>query len=69
MKYKIELTYNAVKTYEIEARSMPEAHKKAYNIFMDSCLEEIFEESSIDTENFGVETKILGKDGTDMLHL
>ncbi len=69
MKYKVKLIYNAYKTYYVDAKSIEAAHKKAYNTFMDSRTDEIFEDSTVDIIDFGVETVVLGKDGTDMLHL
>ncbi len=69
MNYQVKLTYNAYKIYDIEAKSMEVAHKKAYNTFMDSHMSEILEDSTVDVIDFGVETNILGEKGTDMLHL
>ncbi len=68
MTFEVKLTYSAFKIYEIEAESQEIAHKKAYNSFMDSSSNDVFEESVIDVEDFSVETSVLGDNGTDMMH-
>jgi hypothetical protein len=67
-EYIVKLTYSACKIYKVEAPSMEAAHKKAYNTFLDSNLNEIFTDSTIEVNEFAVETSVDGKDGTDMLH-
>ena len=64
---EVILFYKARKKFIVKADSREEAHKKAFNLFMDSSPSEIFNESEI--ENDFVETSIEGEDGGDMLHI
>jgi len=63
---EVILFYKACKKFTVKADTREEAHKKAYNLFLDSSPEEIFSESEI--ENDFVETTIEGEEGSDMLH-
>lgn len=64
--YCVKLSYKAIKTIRVEAKNPQQAHKKAYNEFMDTPLDKIFIDSYL--ENFFIETKIEGENGSDMLH-
>ena len=68
--YSVDLLYRAKMTIEVDASDYSEAHKKAYNIFMDSSPDDIFSQSSVKYSL--VETSIKpdgnNKDGTDVLH-
>ena len=63
---KVKVCYKAYKYIMVNAKSREEAHKKAFNSFMDSPETEILEGSEID--DFFIETSIDGPDGGDMLH-
>ena len=63
---EVILFYKSRKKFIVKAETREEAHKKAYNLFMDSSPEQIFSESEI--ENDFIETTIEGEEGSDMLH-
>ena len=63
---RVKLIYKASKLFVVKADTREEAHKKAYNEFMDSPVSEILSESQI--EDFFIETEIAGEEGSDMLH-
>ena len=63
---KVKLIYKASKYFIVSADTREEAHKKAYNEFMDSPVSEILSESQID--DFFMATEIEGEEGSDMLH-
>lgn len=64
--FNVKLSYRAVKIICVKAENPQRAHKKAYNEFMDTPQNKIFEDSYL--EDFFIETKIEGKNGSDMLH-
>lgn len=63
---KVKVIYKACKYITVKADTREEAHKAAYNSFMDTPEGEIFNGSQI--EDFFVETSIDGPEGGDMLH-
>jgi len=63
---EVKLIYKASKIYKVKAGDAVEAHKKAYNQFMDTSERRIFEDSQI--EDFFIETSVDGPEGSDMLH-
>ena len=63
---KVKLIYKACKYFTVKAHTREEAHKAAYNSFMDMPQNNIFDGSEI--EDFFIETSIDGPDGGDMLH-
>ena len=64
--FDVKLSYRATKISRVRAKSSQRAHKKAYNEFMDTPQNRIFEDSCL--EDFFIETSIGGEDGSDMLH-
>lgn len=64
--FNVKLSYRVVKIICVKAKSPQRAHKKAYNEFMDTPQDKIFEDSHL--EDFFIETRIEGEDGSDMLH-
>lgn len=64
--YKVKVYYRAFKEIEIREEDYKKAHRKAYNIFMDSSPQETLESSKVDYSL--VETSILGDEASDMLH-
>jgi len=65
-EFEVRLFYKAFVDYKIEADDRVEAHKKAYNKFMDSPCSETFNNSQV--QDFFIETSIDGYDGSDVLH-
>jgi len=65
-EWEVKLFYKALKTFTIKADSREEAHKLAYNFFLDANPKEMLSNSEI--TNFFVETSIDGEHGSDMLH-
>jgi hypothetical protein len=63
---RVKLIYKACKYFTVKAHTREEAHKAAYNSFMDMAQNNIFDGSEI--EDFFIETSIDGPDGGDMLH-
>lgn len=64
--FNVKLSYRVSKIVSVRAKSPQRAHKKAYNEFMDTPQDKIFENSYL--EDFFIETRIEGRDGGDMLH-
>ena len=64
--FNVKLSYKATKFISVRAKSSQQAHKKAYNEFMDTPQDKIFEDSHL--EDFFIETRIEGENGSDMLH-
>jgi hypothetical protein len=64
--WEVKLNYKACKHFLVKADTREEAHKNAYNSFMDMAQTEILNGSEI--EDFFVETTIDGPEGGDMLH-
>jgi hypothetical protein len=65
-EWEVKLYYKAVKKYTVKADFREEAHKLAYNAFLDANPEELLSESEI--ADFFIETTIEGEEGSDMLH-
>lgn len=63
---KVKVIYKAFRHITVKADTREEAHKKAYNSFMDMGERDIFSRSQI--EDFFIETSIDGPEGGDMLH-
>ena len=63
---EVKLFYKACRIINVRADTREEAHKKAYNSFMDASPKAILESSEIEYDF--VETTIDGEDGSDMLH-
>ena len=64
--YKVKVYYRAFKEVKIEEEDYKKAHRKAYNLFMDSSPEETLRTSKVDYSL--VETSITGPEASDMLH-
>ena len=64
--FNVKLSYKVTKFIKVVAKSPQQAHKKAYNEFMDTPQDKIFKDSHI--EDFFIETSIEGEDSSDMLH-
>jgi len=65
-EFKVKVLFKAFNIVVVKADSREEAHKAAYNKFMDAPENRTLSESSID--DFFVETTIDGEEGSDMLH-
>tara|TARA_Y100000593_G_scaffold35861_1_gene70003 strand:- start:4382 stop:4612 length:231 start_codon:yes stop_codon:yes gene_type:complete len=65
-EFEVKVLYKAYKFVTVKADSREEAHKKAYNQFMDSPEKDTLRESSI--EDSFIETAIEGEEGSDMFH-
>jgi hypothetical protein len=65
-KVKVKLFYKACTVMTVQADTREEAHKKAYNEFMDSPSDAILTASEVELDF--VETTIEGPEGSDMLH-
>ena len=63
---EVKLIYKASKSFTVKANTREEAHKKAYNEFMDSPSDAILISSEVELDF--VETSIDGAEGSDMLH-
>ena len=63
---EVKLYFKACKVFMVKAASRADAHKAAYNLFMDSPENSILAESSI--ADYWIETEIEGEEGSDMLH-
>jgi|TARA_B100001971_G_C18153871_1_gene517387 hypothetical protein len=63
---EVKLIYKACKYMTVKADTREEAHRAAYNSFMDMAEKDIFSGSEV--EDFFVETSIDGPEGGDMLH-
>ena len=63
---EVKLFYKASTVMTVRADTREEAHKKAYNDFMDSPSDAIFIASEVELDF--VETQIDGPEGSDMLH-
>ena len=64
--YTVKVYYRAFKEIEVQEEDYKKAHRKAYNMFMDSSPKETLESSTLDYSL--VETSINGPDASDMLH-
>ncbi len=64
--YKVKVYYRAFQELEILEKDYEKAHRKAYNIFMDSSPQKTLESSKVDYSL--VETSISGPEASDMLH-
>jgi hypothetical protein len=62
----VKVLFKAFKYITVNAETREEAHRLAYNSFMDMGETEILDGSQV--EDFFVETTIHGDDGSDMLH-
>lgn len=62
----VKVTFKAFKYITVKADTREEAHRMAYNKFMDTPENEIVLNSQI--EDFFIETTIDGDEGSDMLH-
>ena len=66
-EWEVKLYYKALnRSYVVKADTREEAHKLAYNEFLDANPDEILKKSEI--EDFFIETTIDGEEGSDMLH-
>jgi hypothetical protein len=65
-EWEVKLFYKAQKSFFVKADYREEAHKLAYNAFLDANPEELLSESEI-VDDF-IETAIEGEEGSDMLH-
>tara|TARA_Y100001963_G_scaffold156179_1_gene249127 strand:- start:7924 stop:8151 length:228 start_codon:yes stop_codon:yes gene_type:complete len=65
-EWEVHIFYKALKKTKVKADSREQAHKLAYNKFLDANPEEILTSSEI--TDFFIETSIEGEDGSDMLH-
>ena len=65
-EWVVKLNYKACKQFIVKADTREQAHKAAYNSFMDMAERDIFSGSQI--EDFFIETSIDGPEGGDMLH-
>ena len=65
-EWEVKLYYKASKSFSVKADTREEAHKIAYNAFLDANPQEILNESEI--SDFFIETTIEGNEGSDMLH-
>tara|TARA_B100000809_G_scaffold246550_1_gene274632 strand:- start:381 stop:608 length:228 start_codon:yes stop_codon:yes gene_type:complete len=63
---EVKVIYKAFRYMTVKADTREEAHKRAYNSFMDMGERDIFGGSQI--EDFFIETSIDGPEGGDMLH-
>ena len=63
---EVKLIYKASISFMVKADTREEAHKKAYNEFMDSPADAILISSEVELDF--VETSIEGPEGSDMLH-
>ena len=63
---EVKLFYKACTVMTVRADTREEAHKKAYNEFMDSPTDAILVASEVELDF--VETTIEGEEGSDMLH-
>jgi hypothetical protein len=62
----VKVLFKAFKYITVNAETREEAHKLAYNSFMDMGETEILNGSEL--EDFFIETTIDGDEGSDMLH-
>jgi hypothetical protein len=65
-EWEVKVYYKALKKVIVKADTREQAHKLAYNEFLDANPEQILRESEI--EDFFIETTIEGDEGSDMLH-
>jgi hypothetical protein len=65
-EWEVRLFYKAQKKFIVRADTREEAHKLAYNEFLDANPETMLQESEI--SDFFIETTIDGEEGSDMLH-
>ena len=65
-EFEVKVFFKACKKMVVRAEDSINAHKTAYNKFLDSSPDEILKGSEI--EEFFVETSIDGPDGGDVLH-
>ena len=62
----VKVIFKVSKIMKVKAATREEAHKLAYNTFMDTSELDLLRDSQI--EDFFVETTIDGPEGSDMLH-
>ena len=65
-EFEVKVIFKACRKMKVKAEDREQAHKMAYNKFLDSNPSDIFTDSEI--EDFFVETSIDGEEGSDMLH-
>jgi len=65
-EWEVKLYYKALNKVKVKAETREEAHKLAYNDFLDGNPKEILNKSEI--TDFWIETTIDGDEGSDMLH-
>ena len=65
-EFEVKIFFKALKKVKVKAGDRNEAHKAAYNKFLDSNPIDIFSDSEV--ADFFVETSIDGPEGSDMLH-
>ena len=65
-EFEVKIFFKAVKKVRVKAYDRNEAHKAAYNDFLDSSPHKIFSDSEV--ADFFIETSIDGPEGSDMLH-
>ena len=65
-EWEVKVYYKALKRVTVKADTREQAHKLAYNDFLDASPNQILSESEI--EDFFIETTIEGDEGSDMLH-
>tara|TARA_R100000008_G_C3437949_1_gene92935 strand:- start:163 stop:393 length:231 start_codon:yes stop_codon:yes gene_type:complete len=62
----VKIVFSVAKTVVIKANAHEDAHKAAYEMFMDTPFSEMLDESYL--ENFEIETRTDGPDGFDYIH-
>jgi hypothetical protein len=62
----VKIIFSVAKNVLIKAGSHEDAHKAAYEMFMDSAFEEMRDKSYL--ENFEIETRTDGPEGFDYIH-
>jgi hypothetical protein len=65
-EWEVKLFYKALKKFVVKADTREEAHKIAYNAFLDANPKEMLNGSEV-ADDF-IETAIEGEEGSDMLH-
>jgi|TARA_B100000519_G_scaffold192713_1_gene194457 hypothetical protein len=62
----VKIVFSVAKTVMIKANAHEEAHKAAYEMFMDTPFTKMLDESYL--ENFEIETRTDGPEGFDYIH-
>lgn len=65
-EFEVKIYFRALKKVKVKAYDRDDAHKIAYNSFLDSNPNDIFADSEV--ADFFIETSIAGPEGSDMLH-